>query len=356
MNPAQAVLDAAAAAVTSNKFNGYTHSHGAPPVRAAVAKYASSAKTPYVADDVYIGCGASQALLFAIQLLCNPGDEILIPVPGFPLYETIACHIGAKAVKYQLLAERSWEADVSALDALVTPKTRCLLINNPGNPTGSNYSLEHVTALADFARRHKLPVIADEIYAHMVFAGETFTPLADVAADVPVFTIGGIAKRYLVPGWRVGWIAICDRAGRLKAARPHLISLTQVVLGASTVIQNALPAVFANIGDSYYSDLNKQLEAQANKVLAACAGIPGLTPVKPQGAMYVMIRIDTAAFKDIADDSDFTGKLLTEQNVMVLPGACFSARNFIRIVFCAPVDKLDEFAQRLAAFCKTHAK
>ncbi len=190
----------------------------------------------------------------------------------------------------------------------------------------------------------------------MVFTGEKFTAFADVAGDVPVFTIGGIAKQYLVPGWRVGWLTITDRAQRLKALRGPLISLTQVVLGSTTVVQAALPAIFDTVPRSYYEGLNATLEKQALYVYEACKALKGLQPVKPQGAMYVMVGINPEDFEDIKDDTEFASKLLTEQNVFVLPGACFKANNFFRIVYCAPEEKLKEFTARLAVFCDAHKK
>lgn len=361
LNPDSRVIQALVNSATSNNFNGYTHSAGAPGARAAVAKHLSTAHTTFTADDIIITSGASQAILLGVQIFCNPGDTVLIPKPGFSLYETVAGHLGVNAAMYDLRSDKQWEVDFTSLENQLAQakekksSVKCIVINNPGNPTGSNYSLEHINALVAFASKHHLPIIADEIYAHMVFSGEVFTPISDVCGDVPVFTIGGLAKQYLVPGWRIGWMGITDRAKLLSSVRPHLISLTQVVLGASTVVQNAIPEILEKLDNEYYSKLNNRLEAQAKAVLAACEGIKGLTPVKPQGAMYVMIGIDVNQFKDIANDRDFAAKLLTEQNVTVLPGACFHADNFIRIVYCAPVEKLNDFAKRLTTFCAAHS-
>ncbi len=167
----QEVLEATIATISSQKFNGYTHSAGTPAARAAVAKRYSNDVTTLSADDVIITCGASQAILLSMQILCNPGDKILIPRPGFSLYETVAGHLGAEAVTYSLVPERSWEADVDQLEKLVDAKTRAILINNPGNPTGSNYSRQHIENLIAFAKKHKLPIIADEIYGMFFYFG-----------------------------------------------------------------------------------------------------------------------------------------------------------------------------------------
>lgn len=174
-------------------------------------------------------------------------------------------------MRYPLLPSRSWEVDLDAMDALITAapagSIKFLLLNNPGNPTGSNWAPAHVAAVAAMARKHRLPVVADEIYADMVFKGEVFTPFADVAGDVPVITIGGAAKQFLVPGWRVGWMLLCDRAGALKSLRGPLTSLTQVVLGTSTLMQAAVTRFLTAVPEDYYDKLNATLEEHANFVI-----------------------------------------------------------------------------------------
>jgi tyrosine aminotransferase len=360
--PSSTVLDAMHKSVDNPKAHGYTNSMGVPAAREAVAKFMQRDGVNYAATDIAITSGASQALLLVVQLLCNPGDSILIPEPGFSLYETICGHLGVTARPYRLLPDRGWECDLAHMDALVDEAAaqgapvKAVIMNNPGNPTGSNYSRAHLLELQALLARRRLPLVADEIYSYMVFNGETFTPFASLAQDVPVFTISGIAKQFLVPGWRVGWIAIHDPAGRLAALRQPLVSLTQVVLGSCTLVQHALPAILHSLPADYYPSLLATLEAQANKVYDACAAVPGLTCIRPQGAMYVMVRIQLDRFPQFASDAAFAQALLTEENVMVLPGSCFKAHGFFRVVFCAPMPTIDEFAARLTRFCTTHAK
>jgi len=360
--PAPEVLAAVTEAVADPNLHGYTNSCGTPGVRAAVAAHQSTPLTPYTADDIIITSGASQALLLAAQLYCNPGDRFLTPAPAFALYETIAGHLGITPVRYPLLPAQDWEIDLPAMEARITEAAaagspvKFLLLNNPGNPTGSNWAPAHVAAIAALAAKHKIPVVSDEIYGNMVFSGQTFTPFADVAGDVPVITVGGTAKQFLTPGWRVGWLAICDRAGLLASLRGPLVSLTQVVLGASTIMQGATEKFLKTVPTDYYTKLNATLEEHAKIVVAACTGIPGLEITPPQGAMYAMVRIKHEEFADIADDAAFTQLLLNEQNVMVLPGSCFKAPGFFRIVFCAPPAKLEELAGRLRDFSAAHIK
>ncbi len=205
--PAPEVINAVQEAVKNPKTHGYTNSMGVPAAREAVAKFMTQRDSvSYTANDIVIASGASQAILLAIQLLCNPGDALLLPCPGFSLYQTICGHLGVRVLAYRLDSAKSWESDIAHMEELVATAARDgyrvkgMLFNNPGNPTGSNYSRAHLEELQAFCARHKLPVIADEIYGHMVFKGQTFTPFASLAGDVPVFTVGGLAKQFLVPG------------------------------------------------------------------------------------------------------------------------------------------------------------
>jgi tyrosine aminotransferase len=173
---------------------------------------------------------------------------------------------------------------------------------------------------------------------------------------VPCFSVGGVAKQYLAPGWRLGWSLLHDPAHHATAARAALNQLSQVILGPNSLVQAALPAIFEHTPPEYYTELNAQLEAQAACVCAQLQGVPGLRLVTPRGAMYVMIGLDVDRFDGVADDIEFSQKLLREQSVFVLPGQCFRAPNFFRIVFCAPPAMLTEAAARIAEFCAAHLK
>jgi len=366
LQPHPSTLQAVTDAMQRPRTQGYTNSLGVPEARQAIAKFMQRDGVEYAMNDIIVASGASQAILLVMQLLCNPGDAFLIPSPGFPLYETILCHLGAIPLKYDLDSEKSWEINYSSVEALIVKakedgiNVKGMLINNPGNPTGSNYSKEHLLELKEVLQKHKLPLIADEIYGYMLFDKQTFTPFASICDDIPVFTISGLAKQFLVPGWRIGWIAICDRGGYAKAIYQQLVSLTQVILGASTVIQHAIPDILKYVidnSDEYYTKLNSILEKQATIITDKLSQINGLTCIQPQGAMYLMVKIDIDQFVDeIDNDSTFSQLLLTDQNCMVLPGSCFKAHNMVRIVFCAPEEKMVEFAKRIEHFCDKYRR
>eukprot|EP00128_Syssomonas_multiformis_P010920 Colp12_sorted_trinity150504_noHs@9751 len=350
------VTNAVADAVASLKFNGYPNSTGYESARDAIAKTYSTPEAPLNASDVIIASACSGALDLAITCLVDEGRTLLVPRPGFSLYETVAVSGGMKVKHYNLLPEKSWEIDLVDLESKIDENTAAILVNNPSNPCGSVFSQAHIKEILAVAERHHLPIISDEIYADMAFEGHTFVPLATQTTTVPILTCGGLAKRWLVPGWRIGWILIHDRNNIFSEVRRGLVSLSQRILGANSVTQGALPAILSNTPQSFYDSLLATLKEHAELLYQHLVQVPGLRPVQPQGAMYLMVGIDIDYFKDIKDDMDFTQRLVTEQSVFCLPGKCFTYPNFFRIVITPPKDKLVEACTRIAEFCKAHAK
>jgi tyrosine aminotransferase len=201
-----------------------------------------------------------------------------------------------------------------------------------------------------------LPIIADEIYCDLVFAGQTFYPMATLTQTVPILAVGGLAKKYLVPGWRLGWILIHDRAGLFTHIRKGLHALSQMILGANTVVQSALPHILHNTPQGFYRNTVAVLESHAKLSADVLSKCPGLSVVVPQGAMYMMVGIQTDLFRDLPDDIAFTERLMAEESVFCLPGRCFGYPNYFRIVFTAPKDKLCEAYARIGAFVARHIK
>jgi len=239
----------------TNKYNGYAHSCGLPEARAAIAEKFTRPEAPLSSDDVIIASGASGALAIALSAVAGPGENVLVPQPAFSLYLTICGHYGFEGRQYPLLPDQRWEADLLAMEKLIDSKTRAILINNPSNPSGSNYSKQHLIDILSLAEKHHLPIIADEIYADMVFAGETFHPIASLTTEVPVLAVGGIGKQYVIPGFRVGWIMFHDRKSRLQRVRAGCESLTHLIVGANTLAQACLPELLLKTDKSYYSEL-----------------------------------------------------------------------------------------------------
>jgi len=351
------VISALVLSVHSNGFNGYPHSCGYPESRSAVAQYASHPTSPLTEDDVIITSGCSGALEMCFSGLANEGDNVLLPNPGFSLYQTICDSRGIQIRSYRLLPEKGWEADLSHMESLIDGKTRAILVNNPSNPCGSVYSREHLQAIVDLAERYHLPIIADEIYADMVFDEKTrpFVPVASLTKTAPVLAVGGLAKRFLVPGWRVGWILIHDKNGCFQKVKAGLIALSTLILGANSLVQSILPTILHETPQEFFRDTMELLYSNTVFLYSRLQEITGLNPIMPDGAMYLMFGIDVKAFKGIEDDVDFSRQLLEEQSLVVLPGEVFGMRFFARLVVCAPMKVLSEACDRIAEFCAAHS-
>jgi len=334
--------------------NGYQPSFGNKKARDAISQRYSTEKQKFDAKDVFIGSGCSDALNMSLCALLDEGDNILLPAPGFSLYTTICGRYGFEPKYYQLKPDKQWEIDLEHLESLIDHRTKCLLINNPSNPCGSSYSRHHLFEVCQLAYKYHIPILADEIYVNMIFENETFVSCCEVTKG-PVFILGGLAKQFLAPGWRVGWIVLHDPEQHLVKVRNALVSLSQVILGANSICQNALPQIFKKTPSSFYIALNKRLSQTAKILYQGFSSIPGLKPVKPQGAMYLMVEILLNKFPEtIIDDVSFSNLLLKEEAIVVLPGKIFSCPKFFRIVLCAPYEKNKISLKRISSFCKRH--
>jgi len=288
---AEEAISAIIQSTQEQKCNGYAPSIGYEKSRAAVAEYESCPESPLTAKDIVLTSGCSGALDLAISVLANPGQNILIPRPGFSLYKTLADSTGIETKFYNLDPDKLWEVDIESLESAIDENTAAIVVNNPSNPCGSVFSKEHLKEILDVASAYKLPIIGDEIYAHFVFSGFKYYPLASQSVDVPILSCGGLTKRFLVPGWRMGWIAVHDRNGVLsKEVRQGLIALSQRILGPNTIVQGALPDILTKTPQDFYDNTLNAVEANAKICYEALVKIPGLKPVMPQGAMYMMVR------------------------------------------------------------------
>lgn len=344
--------------------NGYIPSSGSSAAKKAIAQYNSTPGYTVAEEDVVIGSGCSGAIDLVLSGLINEGDNILVPQPAFPLYQVITESLGGHVKYYPLKADCDWECDLEAMDAQVDSRTKAILINNPSNPCGSNFSAEHLLGIAAVARKHGLMIIADEIYGKCVFNGE-FYPMHLYSGDVPVVSVGGLAKEFIVPGWRVGWLIFHDKnTGRLDDYKTGVRSLTQITLGASSLLQAALPHVLSATPGSKDAQSLQQfmdhymgiLSVNGQLCVEEAKSCPELSVIQPKGAMYTMIRIEMDRLEGITDDADFARKLLQEENLFILPGACFNMPNFVRLVICPPPEVIQESFARLRSFCARYRR
>jgi len=346
--------------VMSSAANGYPLSNGALDARQAVAEVqTNSIGKPYRAADILLFAGASGALEAAIGALANEGDNVLIPCPGFPLFRTIAEGYGVKCVPYDLDDENGWEVFLDSIRQQANSRTAAIIVNNPSNPCGSVYSKRHLESIVAVAEELHLPIIADEIYADMTFGSTEFVSIASVNASVPILVVGGISKKFVVPGWRLGWITIDDPLDVFSPVRVRegLQRLSTRMLLPNSLVQELLPWMLresqnpSSAVSKGTQKIMKELESNATFLVERFAEIPELACVRPQGAMYLMVKVDCEAL-GLEDATEFAHRLLQEQSVQVLPGACFQAPNYVRVVFSGDKAKtLNEAMHRIRLFC-----
>jgi tyrosine aminotransferase len=363
LKPAKEVTAAVNRALLSKKNNGYQPSVGTMAARTAVARKFGADVTirpETTADDVFLTCGCSQAIEMAICSVMNEEDVILLPQPGFPLYRTVCVRHGFETGFYRLLEDDDWEIDLSFLRAQIKKfggRVKAILVNNPSNPCGSVLSKRNIEQVLEICDANNITILADEIYGEMVFEGQ-FHSMASLAAgrDVPVLTLGGMAKIYLVPGWRLGWIVVHDTNHRkLTEVKKALFKLSTVILGPASIIQAAVPSILADVPKDYYTRLNRTLSLQSDAFFELFTQCPGLRPVRARGAMYIMVGIDFFEMPGFADDVKFADALLKEEAVLVLPGSIFGMPNFFRVVTCPPLPAIEEIKRRFLRFTRKHS-
>lgn len=356
LKPPEEVIEAVQESLVSYKYNGYAASTGYQEAREAVAQYSSTSGVQVQSQDVVLCSGCSCSLDLCITVLANPGQNILVPRPGFSVYRTLAEGLGIKVKSYNLRPECDWEADIDHLEEQIDNNTAALIVNNPSNPCGSVFSRQHLQDILKVAHKKFVPIIADEIYEHMVFPGQTFVSLASLSEDVPILSCSGLTKRFLVPGWRMGWITIHDRNGIFKKAgvRNGLQKLSQRIIGSNTLVQGALPGILNKTPEKFFQDTVQTLQNHAKIAYVILDTVKGLMPVMPKGAMYMMVGIDMAHFPEFQTELQFVEQMVTEESVFCLPSKCFDYPNYMRLVLTVPEEQLRVACQRISDFCQRH--
>lgn len=355
LQPADQVLEAMKNVIEEGNYNGYGPSVGFIESRQAVAEY-SRHQGKVTSNDVILCSGCSCSLDLCIAAIAGPGQNILIPKPGFSIYGTLAEGFNIECRSYRLIPEKNWEIDLKHLEMLIDENTSAIIVTNPSNPCGSVFSKQHILEILAIAERHYVPIIADEIYEHFVFPGNEYYSVSALSKNVPVLSCGGLTKRFLVPGWRLGWIIIHDRHSAFQEVRKGLVSLSSRILGSNSLVQGALPAILKNTPQKFYDELVETLQNHANIAYQLLKEIPGLTPIMPMGAMYMMVGISITNFPDYPNELEFVQGLVKEQSVFCLPGKCFNIENYIRIVLTVPRSMIIEACNRIKEFCETHFK
>jgi alanine-synthesizing transaminase len=336
---------------------GYSDARGIYPARLAVAQYYTTLGVAGIGpDDVYLGNGVSELIVMALQALLDPGDEVLVPSPDYPLW-TGAVHLcGGRAAHYHCDEQSGWAPDLDDVAAQINENTRALVIINPNNPTGAVYSREILEGLLGLARRHGLLVLADEIYDKILYDGAAHESTAALAPDLVVLTLSGLSKTYRAPGFRSGWLVV---SGPRREAADYLEGLELLAnmrmcpnVPAQYAIQSALGGLQSI---SALLQPGGRLREQRDFAWRRLNEIPGVDCVKPQGALYVFPRLDPDVYK-ISDDQQLVIDLLEQQHLLLSHGTGFNldTPDHLRLVFLAGVDVLDDAIGRLGTFLDSY--
>jgi alanine-synthesizing transaminase len=309
-------------------------------------------------DDVYLGNGASELIVFSLNALLDAGDEILVPAPDYPLWTAAVSLSGGKPVHYLCDEQSGWLPDLADIRKKVTPRTRGIVVINPNNPTGALYPDGLLSDIVQIARTHGLIVFADEIYDKTLYDGATHTSIASLADDVLFVTFNGLSKNYRACGYRAGWMVV---SGDKRDAKDYIEGLTMLAsmrLCANTpgqlAIQTALGG-YQSIKDlvAPHGRLTKQRDL-AHELLTA---IPGVSVVKPKAALYMFPRLDRKLYP-IDNDQQFAYELLAEEKVLIVQGTGFNwpRPDHFRLVFLPNPDDLTEAVGRISRFLDHYRK
>jgi len=339
--------------------SGYSDSKGMFAARKAVMHYTQSKKIAGVGlDDIYIGNGASELIVMAMQGLLNTDDEVLVPAPDYPLW-TAAVSLGGGVPRHYICDEQSdWMPDLDDIRRKITSKTRAIVIINPNNPTGALYSDDMLREIVEIARQHHLIVFADEIYDKMVYDGATHTSIASLADDVLFITLNGLSKNYRACGYRSGWMVI---SGEKKHAQDYINGLN--ILASMRLCSN-VPGQFAiQTALGGYQSINDliapggRLARQRDLAYQMLTDMPGVSCIKPRAGLYLFPRLDPKVYP-IEADQQFILELLETEKVLVVQGTGFNwpTPDHIRIVFLPATDDLNDAFGRVARFLDHYRK
>ena len=328
----------------------YSHQQGLPAAREAIAAFHKQRGTPNASPErVFIGNGVSELIDLSLRALLNPGDEVLLPSPDYPLWSAATILNDGRPVYYRCSPDNGFLPDPDEIESLVSSRTRAIVLINPNNPTGANYSRALLERIVAVAARHKLLLMADEIYDGILYDEHRFEPVAPLAGDLPCLSFGGLSKVHRACGWRVGWAVLSgdplasgdyhhamDLLGalRLCANVPGQFAIEQALHGADTITPLVTPG--------------GRLYETRRALIDSCAASEHLQLVAPQGALYGFPAVVGDAAHGF-DDHAFALEMLETEDVLIVPGSSFNVpyRNHFRVTLLPEADVLREVFARI---------
>lgn len=336
---------------------GYSDSKGIFSARKAIEQYCQLKKFPNVTiNDIYTGNGVSELITMCMQGLLNNGDEVLVPMPDYPLWTASVSLAGGTPVHYICDEQAEWYPDIDDIKSKITSNTKAIVIINPNNPTGALYPKELLLEIVEVARQNDLIIYSDEIYDRLVMDGLVHVPIATLAPDLFVVTLNGLSKSHRVAGFRCGWMVLSGDKSRVKGYIEGLNMLASMRLCSNVLSQQIIQTALG--GYQSVDDLllpGGRIYEQREFIYNAINDIPGLSAVKPKAAFYIFPKIDTAKF-DIYDDEKFVLDFLHKHHILLVHGGGFNWQHpdHFRIVYLPKMEDLKTTADKMREFLSTY--
>ena len=329
---------------------GYSDSKGIFSARKAIMQYCQAKDFPPVdIDDIYIGNGVSELISMSLQALLNDGDEVLVPMPDYPLWTACVSLAGGKAVHYVCDEQAQWYPDLGDIKSKISSNTKAIVVINPNNPTGALYPKDILEGIVEIARQNDLIIFADEIYDRLVMDGAKHTAIASLAPDVFCVSMNGLSKSHRICGFRVGWMVLSGPKKDVQGYIEGLNTLSNMRLCSNVLAQHVVQTSLGGYqsGDELLVPGGRIYE-QRDFITKAINDIPGLSAVKPKAGLYIFPKIDQNMYK-VDDDEEFVLRLLKQEKVMLVPGKGFNWNkpDHFRIVYLPRIEELAQVQEKI---------
>ena len=339
-------IKAAAIAALEAGFTKYTPSAGLPELRQAIAeKLEGDNQVTYRPSQVVVSSGAKHSCYNAILATCQPGDEVLIPSPYWVSYPDMVRLAGAEPVIVQTTERNGWKMRASDFENAMTPRTKMLILNSPGNPTGSVYTREELEGIVEVAAEEDIYILSDEIYEKLVYDDIKHVSIASISKEAYdlTITVNGFSKAYAMTGWRLGYLAAPEAVAKAvdniqSHSTSHPCSFAQ--RGALAALKGDQQAL---------ADMRDEFSMRRDYMFDRITKIPNITAVKPQGAFYILVNISQLGLSS----QNFADRLLSKANVAVVPGAAFGDDRTVRLSYATSIDIIKKGLDRFQDFCRT---
>ncbi len=339
-------IKAAAMAAIDGGFTKYTPSSGIPELRQAISdKFLADNKLNYKPSQIIVSNGAKHSCYNAILATCQPGDEVIIPAPYWLSYPEMVRLAGAEPVFVQTKEENNWKMTAEEFQDAMTPRTKMVIINSPGNPTGSVYSRQELEALVEVASEEEILILSDEIYEKLTYDGAEHVSVASLSPEAYdlTITVNGFSKAYAMTGWRLGYLGAPEPIAKaIDAIQSHSTSNP-----CSFAQQGGLAALKAD--QSPVEDMRAEFDLRRQYMLSRLQNIPRTSVVIPKGAFYVLVNISQLGL----NSTNFADRLLSKHHVAVVPGVAFGDDRTVRLSYATSMDIIKKGLDRIEEFCRT---